>query len=125
MIVGIDDLHRAAEAVARAAARLAPHEGRPLHPEVFEHPPEQLLGQAVVADLVGVAQGVLGRRLGPAHGGQFRAPQPQCVADIVEAERVTDLGVEHRHHVAPRLEGAGLPVGPRWPEPTWAPDVAG
>jgi hypothetical protein len=57
----------------------------------------------------------LAGRLGPAHGGQFRAPQPQCVADIVEAERVTDLGVEHRHHVAPRLEGAGLPVGPGGP----------
>jgi hypothetical protein len=34
--------------------------------------------------------------------------EPQGITHIVEPEGVADLGVEHRHHVAPGTEGAGL-----------------
>ena len=57
-----------------------------------------------------MAERVAGRRRGAAQRPQRRRPQPQAVAHVVQTERVGQLRVEQRHHMAPRRERARLGV---------------
>ena len=78
--------------------------------QVTEYLPEDGFRHGAVAGFVGVTEVVTRGRRCPAQGPQRRRPQPQGIADIVEAERMRQLGVEQRHDVAPRTEGARLPI---------------
>lgn len=55
-----------------------------------------------------MTEGVAGRRRGLAHREERGHLQTQRIAHVVEPESVTDLRVNHRHHMAPRAERAGL-----------------
>src|SRR5207244_10388391 len=76
--------------------------------QMFEHRPEQRLGQFRVALSVGVGKGILTGRGRAANRRQRSGVQPQGVANVIESQGVRQLRVEEADHVAPRTEGATI-----------------
>lgn len=62
--------------------------------QMFQHRPEELLGQFGIALAVGVRKRVLEGRGGPAQRRQWPGARAQRVAHVVEAQRLGQLGVE-------------------------------
>ena len=103
----IDDVNGAGEAPRQAPAHAA-GEGRAETFEMFEHLPEQILGQGRIALAVGVGKAVAAGRSRAAHGRERPRVQAQAVADVIEPDGVGELRVEQRDDLAPRTEGTGL-----------------
>lgn len=68
---------------------------------------EEVLGHLGGAFAVGGGKRVLAGRGRAAHRRERSRMQPQGVADIVEADGVSQLGVKQTHHMTPRREGSG------------------
>ena len=81
--------------------------------------PEELLRHAGATDLVGMGKAVAARRGASAQGGQGSAVIPEGVADVVQADRMGQLGIHERDHVAGGAERAGLFVDPVLPCQLW------
>lgn len=111
---GIHQMDGALEAEGKLGATAAPKAGMELL-EMFEHPPEEVLGHLGWALPVGGGKAVLAGRAGPAQGRERTRVQPQGVADVVEAEGVGELGEDQAHHMTPRREGAGFFCDPGVP----------
>jgi hypothetical protein len=75
--------------------------------QVFEHRPEQPFCQRRVTALIGMGKIVATRSSRPAQGRKRAAVQSQRVADIIEADGVSQLREEHADHVTPCTEGSG------------------
>jgi len=102
------------EAPQQAPAPAAGGEGRPDLLEMPEGGPEELLGEGRAALPVGVGERVARRRR-HAEAPEGRRLQAQPVAHVVEADGMGQLGEEHRRHMAPGAEAAGLLLDPRLP----------
>src|ERR1700678_1590639 len=83
--------------------------------QVPEHGAEQLLGHRAVPHLVRMAERVLGWRPCSPNAEERTGAQPQGVADVVQAQRMADLRVQHRDHVAPRTVRSALFINARFP----------
>jgi len=79
--------------------------------QVGEHFPEKLFRQGAVALFVRVAERVTRGRSRSAHRPECRHLESQGITHVVESKGVADLRIEHRHHVTPRAERAGLVRG--------------
>jgi len=106
----VDYVDHPAEAVgeaspARAKARLD-------RLQMGQDLPKEPLGHGGVPDLVGVGKAIAARWCGAADPGKPALVVAKCIADVVEADGVGQLGVEHGHDVAPGAEGTGLKVDP-------------
>ena len=111
---GVHDVDEAFETEGELGASPATKAGMELL-QMLEHRPEELLGQLRVAFPVGVGEGVLARRGGPANRRQGTGVQPQRIAHVVESQGVGQLGVEQADHMAPRPKRPGLGVYPGVP----------
>src|SRR5512133_1295577 len=74
--------------------------------------PEQLLCHVRVPYLVGVRKSVGTRADGATDPGERSAEELQRITNIIEADRVRELRVEHRHQMAPGCELPGLLIYP-------------
>lgn len=79
-----------------------------------ESGPEESLDEVGVPVLVGVGEGVAGRR-GHSEAGEGGTLETQPVAHVVESDGVGELGEEHRGEMAADAEVAGLGFGSRLP----------
>ncbi len=80
--------------------------------QMIEYVPEQLLGQERVALAVGVRERVLAGRRGGANCRQGTGVQAQRITDVVEAEGMSELGVEQTHDMTPRTKRPCVGVHP-------------
>ena len=115
---GVHHMDRPAEAPAQAlvpATAKAGMQGL----QVRQHCPEEFFTQRTSPAFVGVTERVARRGRGPAHRPQGADLEPQRVAYVVQTQRVADLRIKHRHHMAPRAERAGLAVGSGFPRQLW------
>ena len=76
--------------------------------QLGQHFPEQRFGQGGVALPVGVREGILARRGGPANGRKRPRVQPQRIAHVVQSQSMGQLGIDQADHITPGLEGAAL-----------------
>ena len=83
-------------------------EGRLQGLQMSQHGPEELFGHFGIAGAIGVGQGVFRRGRGRAQRRQRAGVKPQSVANVVEAEAVSQLGVKQTDDMAPRGEIAPL-----------------
>ena len=72
--------------------------------------PEQLLGHAGLAHAVGMRQGVGTGTSSPSNRRKRAAKKFERIANVVEAQRMSQLRIEHCHYMAPGREGARLLV---------------
>lgn len=104
---GVHEVNGALETEGKLGPAAAAETGVELL-EMFEHPPEEVLGHLGWALTVGGGEAVFAGRAGPAQGRERTRVQPQGVADVVEAQGVGELGEDQAHHMAPRRETAGF-----------------
>ena len=83
--------------------------------QMLQHPPEQLLGHRGIPVLVGMGEIIATGRGGPAQGRQGSRVQAQRVANVVEADGMSQLCKKQRHDMTPRAKGAGFLIHPRLP----------
>ena len=76
--------------------------------ELFEGFPKELFGQRGGTFAVGGGQTVATGRGRAANGRKRAGVQTQTVANIVETDRMSELGKEQTDHMTPRLERAGF-----------------
>ena len=72
--------------------------------------PEEIFGHRRVAGSIRIRESIAIRGLSPANAGQSRPVDGQCIAHVVQTQSVCELGVEHRHYMVPRSDGAGYYV---------------
>ena len=111
---GVDDLDGAAKPPGECLFAVAQKPGV-LGLQVGEHFPEKLFRQGAVALFVRVAERVTRGRSRSAHRPECRHLESQGITHVVESKGVADLRIEHRHHVTPRAERAGLVIDPGLP----------
>ena len=80
--------------------------------KVFERPPEEFLHHIAVTVFVRVGKGVAARRNRPANRRQLRGMVPQRVANVIESDRMGQLGEKKTYHMTPWREGPRLLVHP-------------
>ena len=112
-------LELAGKALARAAADKT---WRPVA-QMLQDRPEKLFGHVRRTHFVGVGQGVAVGRGGTAQTGERPRVQPQCVAHIVEANAVSELGIHQGDQMTPGAEGAGFGLNPGSPRQFWHQEV--
>jgi len=100
---GIHNVDRPAKPVRYTSAPPSASKFRRERLEMREHGPEKLLCQHSLALLARVRESVASRRGRAAKCRRERAAmKPQRVTHVIEADRVSQLRVEHRDHMAPR-----------------------
>ena len=77
-----------------------------------QHLPEQLLDHVAVADIVRVRQRIAAWCHRTADYRQLGPMMAQCVADIVQPNRMGHLGEKQTHHMAPGRKSARLLIDP-------------
>lgn len=107
----INQVDIAPKTVHRSSAAAGAKTGKGT-PQVAQHLPEQRFGHPTIAPPIGVTQRIArGRRRSPQRA-QRRRPQPQPITHIVQTQRVTQLRVQQRHHMAERTKRARLFIHP-------------
>ena len=104
---GVHDMNKPFETKGEFRATVAA-EGRLQGLQMRQHGPEELLSHERVAGAIGMGQCVFRRGRGGAQRGQRAGVKAQSVADVVEAEAVSQLGVKQTDDVAPGREIAPL-----------------
>jgi hypothetical protein len=104
---GVHDMDEAFETESEFGTAVAA-EGRLQGLQMIQHGPKELLGHFRVAGAIGVGQRVFRRGRGGAQRGQRAGVKAQSVADVIEAEAVSQLGVKQTDDVAPGREIAPL-----------------
>ena len=105
---GIHNVDRPAKPVRHTSAPPSASKFRRERLEMREHGPENLLHQHCLALLARVGESVTARRGRTAKCRERAAMKPQRVTYVIEADRVSQLRVEHRDHMAP---GRKCPAG--------------
>ncbi len=75
---------------------------------MFDGFPAQRFSHGRIAGAVGVGEGIAVRRLGTANGGQIPLMQLEAIADIIQADAVSQLSVHQGNHMAVGIKVAGL-----------------
>jgi len=99
---GIHNVDRPAKPVRHTSATPSASKFRRERLKMREHGPEKLLRQHRLALLARMGESVAARRGRSANCRERTAMKPQCVTHVIEADRVSQLRVEHRDHMAPR-----------------------
>jgi hypothetical protein len=102
----VHHVNGAAKAPGHSLAPVSPREVWLKGLQMAKHRPEDLLGKARVALLVGMGKIIAARRRGCPQRAQRSAVQPQGIANVVEPDGVCELGVDQADQMAPRREGA-------------------
>ena len=121
---GVYRMNGALETVEQALALSASGKAR-VRSLSAQDRPEQLLSQGGVAMFVGMGEIVAGGRRSPSQRGERSRVQAQRVTDVVETDGVGELGIDQRHHVAPRRKRAGLLIHARVARQLAAPGTVG
>ena len=74
--------------------RLSRRKSGRLFLQMLQHPPEQLLGHLGRTLPVGVGKAVAAGRGGPANGGQRPGMQLQRIAQVIEPDAMSQLGIQ-------------------------------
>ncbi len=82
------------------------HEREAAHQQMDKQPRPYLPANGVSA----VAQVVARWRNGSADGGECRRVHLECIAHVVESERMGEVSVQQRNHMAPRRERPTLDI---------------
>ncbi len=101
---GIHDLDEAFETEGEFRAAVATEVGLD-GLQMIQHGPEELFGQLGVTGAVGVGEGVFGWWRGAAQSRERAGVKAQSVANVVETEAVSQLGIKQTDDLAP---GRGL-----------------
>jgi hypothetical protein len=80
--------------------------------KVAEDAPEQLLHHIAIAVLVGMGKRIAARCNRPAYRSKLSGMMTQAIANIVQSNRVSQLGKQKADDMTPRREGARLFVHP-------------
>lgn len=80
--------------------------------KMIQYMPEQILDHVAVANLVRVRERVAAWRHRTADYSQFGRMMAQCVANIVQPNRMGHLGKKQAHHMTPGSKGTRLLVDP-------------
>ncbi len=78
--------------------------------EMTQGLPKQCFHHVAVAGLVGMGQRVARGRDGPAQAAKPASVDAQGVADIVEPDGMSELGIDQTDDMTPRSEGPGFLV---------------
>jgi len=112
---GVDHVDDALEAAGQTLEAAPGAELRLERLQMGQHRPEEPLGHRRVAVFVRVREAVAAGRGGAANPGQPAGMVMRGVADVVQADCVGQLRVEHGHHMAPRAERARLGLDAGFP----------
>jgi hypothetical protein len=109
---GVNCVHRPFETMRQALVAPCRSKVRGNLLQMSKDLPEQLLHHVAVAMLVRMGKRIAARRHCTSDGHQLRCMVSQRITDIIEPDRMCQLGENQGHHVAPRCEGPRLLVDP-------------
>src|ERR1700710_1973732 len=76
--------------------------------QMLQHGIEKSLPQFWIAGAIGVRKRVFVRSFGRSHRRKRPGMQSQSIAHVVEAQTVSELGIEQSNHMTPRTKGPCL-----------------
>ena len=100
----VDRVDRLVETAEIATAHLSLRKTRNRVHQMLHHIPVKRLGHVRVANLIGVTQIIARWGNRPAKGRKRGFVHLECIAHVVESDRMGKVGVQQRNHMAPRRE---------------------